>query len=74
MFDQLASDVDTPIPRGHMEREVAVRLRLVDVRLPVEVPLDLIEIAGVDGEVEAQGRGRRLGAGGERNRRQEHHG
>lgn len=50
---------------GHMQGIVPTRPRLVEIRPPVEVAFDLVQVPHMDGPVEIDGRGWRLAAGGE---------
>lgn len=70
MFQQLAGDDEPSAPGGRVQGALAPRIGPIDVRTPVDVAFDLVQIAALDGAVEIDRRRRRLAAGTEQQDRE----
>ena len=70
MFEELLDYHQVATLGCHMQGKVPIRPRLIDIRAPVQVAIDLIQIPDVDGALEVDGRFGRLAAGHDQHRRQ----
>ena len=70
MLEELLDDHQVTALGGYMQGIVPVRPRLIDIRAPMQVALDLIQIPDVDGPIEVDGGFGRLATGHRQHRHQ----